>query len=162
MPYERRALRVLMMVHELHKAGYQRLRICPGLAPSGSYWRCAITPVTNVLQSNGALIAKEKEDAAHYTSGQTNEYFEWTDAKTDNAKELAEKFLKRFPKIARKGLGQDWEYVGWYVQMLGLAEKGEFPTACADWYDEPDPRWLPTTKGFNSGLPMPPPGENVK
>lgn len=29
-PTVRRAVRLLRMVHELHKAGYQLLRICPG------------------------------------------------------------------------------------------------------------------------------------
>jgi hypothetical protein len=43
--------------------------------------------------------------------------------------------------------------------MLAKAKTGEFPIAYADWYDDPDPRWLPTTAGFQSGLPMPPPGE---
>jgi hypothetical protein len=31
----RRCTRLLSMVHELHKAGYQRIRISPGLSPSG-------------------------------------------------------------------------------------------------------------------------------
>jgi hypothetical protein len=34
---------VVEMVHELHKAGYQLLRISPGLSPSGIHWRCPIT-----------------------------------------------------------------------------------------------------------------------
>jgi hypothetical protein len=73
-------------------------------------------------------------DTAHYTSGDKNEYFGWKDSKTDTARELAAKFIKQFPGIAQKGLGEDWAYVGWYVQMLGLAERGEFPVAYADWY----------------------------
>jgi hypothetical protein len=162
LPFERRALRVLMMVHELHKAGYQRLRIAPGLSASGCHWRCAITPVSSIMRSHGAKVDTYGENLAHYTSGQENEYFDWKDAKTDTARDLAEKFIKRFPAIVRMSLGQDWEYAGWYVQMLGLAEKGEFPIAYADWYDKPDPRWLPTTKGFDSGLPMPPGGEGRK
>jgi hypothetical protein len=36
-PVARRAVRLLAMVHELHKAGYQRLRICAGY----SVRRCA-------------------------------------------------------------------------------------------------------------------------
>jgi hypothetical protein len=39
-PIFRRALRVLRMVHELHKRGRQRLRIVPTMAPSGLHWRC--------------------------------------------------------------------------------------------------------------------------
>jgi hypothetical protein len=50
----RHSQRVLSMVAELHKLGYQRLRIAPGMSPSGAYWRCLITPVTNILTSHGA------------------------------------------------------------------------------------------------------------
>jgi len=41
--------------------------------------------------------------------------------------------------------GADWASAGWYLGMLAKAERGELPVAYADWYDEPDPRWLPTT-----------------
>lgn len=159
-PHERRALRVLLMVHELHKAGYQRLRICPGMSGSGFHWRCAITPITNTLRSHGAMLLDCEEDTAHYTTGHKNKYFGWTDARTDTARELAAKFIKRFPEIARKGLGQDWQYVGWYVQMLGFAERGDLPVAYADWHIErPYTTQLPTIGKLRSGLPMPPPGE---
>ena len=158
-PDRRRALRVLTMVHELHKAGYQRLRICPGVSPSGCYWRCTVTPVSNILRSNGALISVFDHLAVHYSSGQENDYFGWRDAKKDTARNLAAKFVQRFPEIAQAGLGEDWAYAGWYVQMLGLAERDEFPEAYADWHAVADPRWLPTERGLANRLPMPPPGE---
>jgi hypothetical protein len=157
--YKRRALRVLAMVHELHKAGYQRLRICPGISISGCYWRCAVTSASNILKTHGAMLKNDDGQVALYSSGQDNEYFGWSDAKTDTARELATKFIERFPIIASAGLADDWNYAGWYVRMLGFAERGEFPAAYADWHSNPDPRWLPTTVGFQSGLPMPPGGE---
>ena len=93
-----------------------------------------------------------------YSMGQDNEYFGWSDAKSDTARGLAAKFIARFPRIARLGLGEDWAYAGWYVQMLGFAERGELPVAYDDWSygKQPDPRWLPTTARIESGLPMPP------
>lgn len=39
------------MVHELHKRGYPKLRICPGMAPSGCAWRCSISHVANILRN---------------------------------------------------------------------------------------------------------------
>jgi hypothetical protein len=157
-PTIRRAQRVLLMVHELHKLGCQRLRIVPGMAPSGCYWRCAVTHIGNILTTHGAKL-KDWDDAALYTSGQDNTYFGWEDTRYDTSRQLAAKFIDRFPEITRKGQGEDWPYAGWYVQMLGIAERGEFPVAYGDWDGEPNPRWLPTTKGFDSGLPMPPGGE---
>jgi hypothetical protein len=159
-PTLRRAQRVLLMVHELHKRGYQRVRIVPGMSPSGIHWRCAVTHIGNILTTHGAMAtACNDDECARYTSAQDNEYFGWEDAHQDTARQLATKFLERFPVIARKGQGVDWLYAGWYVQMLGLAERGIFPLAYADWYSDPDPQWLPTTEGFESGLPMPPGGE---
>jgi hypothetical protein len=85
---ERRALRVLVMVPELHKAGYQYLRIAPAMSPSGCHWRCAISPASNKKKSHGAKTVNYSKTVAHYTSGPENEYFEWKDAKTDTAREL--------------------------------------------------------------------------
>lgn len=153
---ERRALRVLQMVHELHKAGYQRIRICPGMSASGGSWRCAVTPMDNIERNHGAMLVDWDNGVARYTSGQKNHYFEWMDAESDTARELAAKFIARFPEIARRGLGQDWSYAGWYVQMLGFAEREEFPTAYADWHGTPHPNWLSTDRNLISKLPMPP------
>jgi hypothetical protein len=155
----RRALRVLRMVHELHKLGYQRLRIVPGMSPSGCHWRCSVTHIGNILKAHGAMYQHFDRDMAHYSSGQMNEYFGWLDAHQATVRQLAARFLERFPEIARQGHGLDWSYAGWYVQMLGFAERGAFPVAYADWYHDPDPRWLPTTARTDSGLPMPPGGE---
>jgi hypothetical protein len=158
-PAVRRAQRVLLIVHELHKLGYQRLRIAPGMSSSGMHWRCSVSHIGNILSTHGARLRDFDRDSAHYTSAQNNAYFDWKDASRDTARQLAAKFLERFPGIAKKGKGQDWPYAGWYVQMLGFAERGAFPVAYADWYSEPSPEWLPTTEGFQSGLPMPPGGE---
>jgi hypothetical protein len=53
----------------------------------------------------------------------------------------------------------DLPYAGWYVQMLGLAERGVFPIAYADWFGEPAAGCLPTTDCAQSRLPLPPGGE---
>ena len=158
-PIIRRSVRILTMVHELHKLGYQRLRIMPGMSPSGGFWRCNVTPVSNILRTHGAMARTFNGDSANYTSGMSNEYFGWTDARHFTARRLAEEFVRRFPVIVDAGRGRDWAYAGWYMEMLGFAERGELPVAYSDWWEAPDSRWLPTTAGLQSGLPMPPPGE---
>lgn len=129
---KRRALRLLGMVHELHKIGYQLLRIVPGMAPSGCYWRCHITSADNV-RGNGWEPKDWEEGIALYTSGDEDKYFGWKDAPGKNARLLASLFIERFPAIAAKGSGWDWAYAGWYVTMLGAAEAGEFPVYFADY-----------------------------
>jgi hypothetical protein len=163
---DRRMLRVLAMVHELHKAGYQRLRVSPGIGGPGA-WRCLVTPVSNIERKHGAIAKDGLRLVALHGGASGNKYFEWRDAKTDTARELASKFIERFPEIAREAMGEDWAYAGWYVQMLGFAERGDFPVAFDDsfGYQKLDPRWLPTTRGLSQGdptashLPMPPRGE---
>jgi hypothetical protein len=147
------------MVHELHKRGFQRLRVMPGMSPSGTSWRCNVTPASNILRTHGAMARDFGALTAHYTSGMENAYFGWEDARTDTARVLAEKFVGRFPEIAEAALGRDWAYVGWYGEMLGIAEQGYLPVAYADWWDPPPPGLLPTTPAYPRGLPMPPGGE---
>ncbi len=149
--------KILRMVGELHLRGYQRLRIAPGMAPTGGAWRCAITCVTNISGSHGALMVDENRLAAHYTTGAGREYFGWKDVKHATPSHLADLFLKRLPTIAHAGLGSDWVYAGWYVEMLHLTYPNLFPIAYADW-DLPSDH-LPTTGGGTGvKIPLPPAG----
>jgi hypothetical protein len=95
----------------------------------------------------------------HNTTGQDNEYFGWADARDDTVQQLAARFLERFPEIARLGRGRDWPYAGWYVEMLGFAERGAFPVSYADWLGAPDAGRLSTTGSESDQVPMPPGGE---
>lgn len=106
------------------------------------------------------MISDWDRSTPHYKSGQDNEYFGWHDAKHDNVQQLAQKFAERFPEIVAAAKGDDWNYAGWCVRMLGYAENGNFPVAFADWAGkESDPRFLPLL-GTESDLLMPPPGDS--
>jgi hypothetical protein len=125
-PLVRHATRVIAMVHELHKAGYQRIRMLPYLAPSGCFWRCAITYSDNI-EDDGYHIRNEDYDGhlvAPYTTGDDNQCFGWKDAGKLSARELAVRFLREFPLIAERGQGRDWMYAGWVTDVLGRAELG--------------------------------------
>jgi hypothetical protein len=167
-PEQRRAQRVFSMVAELHKRGYQRLRVVPCLSGSGMHWRCWVTPASNILRTHGAHLANWDIDdrvMAGYSSGQDNEFFGWTDRKTSSARELADTFIERFPQVCADSRGADWAYAGWFVELLGIAERGWFPIVYADWRideehgleliypgdQEPDEH--------KPSLPPPPPGE---
>lgn len=151
----RRAQRVLAMVHELHKVGFQRLRVDAHLAPSGLAWRCKILPKSGASRHHGAVDTASMPSVLHSSAFEC-EYFGWSDAKYDTARQLAQKFLERFPHIARSGRGRDPEYAGWYVEMLGHAERGALPVIYSN--DEgPRLDYVVTTGDVR--LPMPPPGE---
>lgn len=171
----RRGVRVLRMVHEFHKRGHQRLRVSPGLSPSGAHWRCGVTHAANTSPENGAILLNYNRETAHYSSADENRCFGWPEAKSDTARELATKFVERFPGVMEKGLGRDWAYAGWYAEMLGIAERGCLQVAYADWYpgEEPGAGWLELacTEGAPpelraARLPVPPsarpPGEGPR
>lgn len=133
-PWARNALRLLGMVHELHKQGYQRLRIYSGIAPSGVFWRCTIHPKDLDEQERDRMDACEPATAlvARYTTGDDRNYFQWKDCAQDDARALGQKFLQRFPALAGMGFGRDWAYAGWFTEILGHAEHGHFPVSYWD------------------------------
>lgn len=124
-PSIRRACRLLAMVHELHKAGYQRLRIAPGYSADGKEWRCLLTSADDV-RSDGWIPA-ESGYSASYSGKEGKKFFGWTDAGDDDARKLAAKFVERFPELSRASAGRDWAYAGWLASVLGQAENGRLP-----------------------------------
>lgn len=124
-PTIRRALRVLSMVHELHKAGYQRLRVCAGYTLDLQHWRCHVGPAAHFHRDG--WTPGDSASLLLYSTALDHEYFGWTDAANDDARRLAAKFLDRHPDLAKRAAGEDWAYAGWFAQILGRAEHGSLP-----------------------------------
>jgi hypothetical protein len=153
--------KVLRLVQELHLRGYQRLRIVPYMAPSGAYWRCTITPASNILRTHGALLVSDDDRlVARYSSGAEREYFGWSDVAHARPSDLASVFTKRMPALVEAGRGSDWVYVGWYVEMLNLTFPDSLPVAFAD-YSAPTHYLTTVGPGPTRRIPLPPPGEAV-
>jgi hypothetical protein len=101
--------------------------------------------------------------AAIYTSGDENRYFGWEDCHGDTARQLATKFVVRFPTICARGKGADWPYAGWYVHVLGIAEQGALPDALSEYFNAITAGYLETITAGAFGpanhetLPLPPP-----
>jgi hypothetical protein len=150
--------KVLRMVAELHNRGYQRIRISPGMSPSGNSWRCLITPVTNICKDHGAMTVSYGDMTAKYTSANERKYFDWEDCAHVTPSRLAELFTTRFPEISMAGKGADWAYAGWYQEMMWLTYPRSFPIAFADW-DLPKTHLVSTGEISNIVIPMPPGGE---
>ena len=156
----RNASKVLFMVAELHRMGYQRLRIAPGISPSGIYWRCGVTHVDNIRPDHGAMAMDESSDLTTYSSAAGDHFFGWDDAGDDSPDELARKFIERFPVIARLGRGDDEDYARWYESVVSLARSGDLPYAYSDWQGDHEEGILPTV-GKTVRLAMPPGGDGV-
>lgn len=145
-PYET-AIRLLEMIHELHRAGYQRVRFSSGMAPSGLHWRCAITHTGNI-SDDGLRVLNHSlaDDVAHYSTGSLDRYFNWPDAEGRPAKELAALFVQRFSQIVRKGAGDDPAYADWLIDLLGRVDapgRTGLPVYFADYPIEIEPRDRP-------------------
>jgi hypothetical protein len=171
----RRAVRVLAMVGELHRRGYQKLRVMPFMSPSGNAWRCWIGPDTLFYRNHGAFAREaghSEEDqstslSARYTTG-ADHYFDWQDADKDDARTLADKFLIRFTRLAGQGEGWSYVYAGWYQRLLGLAEQGWIPVVLSDYgsfsfkritLEDHRPQEWRTANEKAPTLPLPPSGK---
>ena len=155
-------IKVLEMVAALHRRGYERLRIEPGMSPSGMSWRCGITRAENMDPENGALCVNSGgPEMAFYTSAAGDEFFDWDDASSLDTEQLADRFLLEFPEICSLGQGEDPEYVAWYELMLSFARTGGLPYAYDDYgdYDDEPPGFVPTMGERNGKLPLPPVGD---
>ena len=135
--------RFLATIHELHKLGYQGVRISPGRSPSGAHWRCAVAAAPNIRRDGWSLV--DYFEAAHYSSADGARLFGWDDAPGKRPPQLARMFVERLPQLAADGAGMDYPYAGWFAALLGAVEHGRLPVFYADY--ELD----------LSGLDMPPP-----
>ena len=142
--------RFLAMIHELHKLGYQGVRISPGWSASGVHWRCSVAAASNIGPDGWSLI--DSFEGAHYSSGAGARYFEWEDAPRKSPRQLAQMFIERFPQLTSESIGMDYAYAGWFVAALGAVEHGRLPAFYADYppdlsrLDLPPPppkRWPP-------------------
>jgi endonuclease/exonuclease/phosphatase family metal-dependent hydrolase len=148
---------LLEMVQVLHQRGYERIRINPGMAPSGCYWRCGILPASMTVRGRSDIGYVEP---ARYSSGQGKKYFGWTDTISDSPETLATKFVERFLSLAREGFGRDPAYASWYSRMLKETAPDGFIYAFADY---PVPKdHLPVQNKPGMEIPLPPPWSGSK
>jgi hypothetical protein len=115
------AVRVLRMVSELHRLGYQRVRAmpCAGLTS----YRVWIAPAPAFSRVNGAFCIDMDAVSTCYDASAEDAYFGWQDARTDTARALARKFIERNERVCAFGQGSDWAYAGWLSDLLAMLER---------------------------------------
>lgn len=120
------------MLSELHRLGYQNLRGMPYMHPLG--FRFAIAP-KDFFADNGVALPTSLlvGDDVNVAITGAIDYFGWNDTAGNDARALAEKFVQRFPAIAAKGRGRDWEYAGWVSELVGFLEGGDMVPIC--WWE---------------------------
>jgi hypothetical protein len=115
------SVRILRMVSELHRMGYQRMRVMPHEGPTS--YRVWIAPASAFSRVNGAYCADMEMASVCYFGPSEDKYFDWDDAEYDDARQLAEKFIRRFERVCELGFGSDWAYAGWLADLLAKLEQ---------------------------------------
>jgi hypothetical protein len=128
--YMRNRYKLLLMVKELHKRGYENLRVVPSLSPTGLAWRCEF-----VIRTGEHFIA----------SNWISELEEGRELIKHTPEELADMFSRENYIFTDKCRGENKEYSEWYSNMVNSLENGELPYAFADYFSPTD-HWE-TSKG---------------
>lgn len=111
--------KIFDVVAELHRRGYQRLRIFPMLSPSGCYWRCNLLPLDNVCTMTHSYPL-EYEDALLYSSGEGPRFLDGlADLNVDSAESIADKMIQSFSadpeSVVARAKGDDTPYAEWFT-----------------------------------------------
>ena len=158
----RRGQRVIRMVSELHRLGFQKLRFQPVFSPLSR--RIELDSADRFSPSNGAWMMQGASPlTVRYSSADADGYFDWPDARSATARQLADRFVVRFPEICALTRGRDWAYTGWTNELLGVLEReSALPFVAAPFSSVPPERLdhlpLQRTCGRHSAFDLPPPG----
>ena len=129
--------KLLYVVLELHKRGYEKLRVVPSLSPSGLAWRCSF-----VYRKGSGLIVSTWMD--QFSTDETE--IEYTN------EELTDLFERKHSDFLRYCRGRDTEYVEWYGNMLQQLVEDELPFAFAEYFSPTD-YWKTTNNRKIQTLP---------
>ena len=119
--------KLLFVVAELHRQGYEHLKVYPSVSPNGMSWRCSIyyhenrdheeAVISNWLDKFGDIRDKEIELSIF---------------------DLSRHFALDFIEIVSKCKGANREYVVWYWSMVHKLRPEELPYAESDYFSSRD------------------------
>ena len=124
----RHATRFLLIVSEMHKRGFQGLRIVPEMTDDPFHWLCHLVLGVDMDPGHGAYFQVSMGGGVPYSSA--NDEYVWSDRPGSTARELADQLERAsFSSWLEGARVDDFAYAGWYLKMLGMAERGYLPTA---------------------------------
>ena len=160
--------RLLLMVAELHKLGYECTRIVPFVVDTagGGDWHCIVAPAAMISPAHGAQIDKHIDWwGKPYSPGMDFPYIMGRAYWEPPFEPIsAENLIRRYPKLAELCLGRDRDYVEWYQHMLQATAPDGVIYNCAEcWGEEELPgnrmRVLTPEGTRDVPVPLPPPGK---
>ena len=115
--------KILYVAENLHKKGYQNLRIVPSLSPSGLSWRCSFATI------------KEGRIVNVYASTWLQEFYEINDKEIElTIEELTNLFIEKEIDFLQNCKGKNEEYVKWFESVIQNLKEDELPYAYADYF----------------------------
>ena len=84
------------------------------------------------MQENGRAVTDPASNVVHQSTADGVAPFGWKDAGDNPARELARRFVERFPETAARGAGSDRAHADWFAAMMAIAETGQLPIFFAD------------------------------
>lgn len=128
--------RLMAMVRELHKAGYQRLYLYSWPKPSGLHWRWH-------LFTGARQWLQRPWREGWYGSGadyNLNPVMGWGDKPADSAHELVSALARFDPQGLAQALGRDEDHAAWFADVCdALLPNYAFSLG----WDGPQPEYLP-------------------
>lgn len=110
----------MLLLHTLHKRGFERLRLSAGISPSGLHWRYEIASVQSFNPDGVTLKDELYARGAFDSSNGKSPPFGWEGAKAASSEEFADWFVERYPAVVEAGGGADAAYAAWYEHVLEL------------------------------------------
>jgi O-acetyl-ADP-ribose deacetylase len=143
------AVRALQGVQTLHRRGFHRIRILPGLNASGSAWRVVITTAENLGPKEDFYRIRDERRAVFYSSAGGPEFGGGVVTAGTPPQEVADLILRALPGIEP---ADDPAYVGWFAGLMEHVGPDTLPIAYADYFDDSE-GWL---VGPSRRYPVPP------
>ena len=132
--YNTGAYEIIMAVDELHKQGYEQLRLLPGMSPNGCAWRWNIYPRCTMGRNNffecngyGEVVIYNVSNIPHGSTNQTKSGIAISDVVN------ALKIL--FPDVIEKGHQPDQKYVEWFKYIVEGAKQDQYVIAFGEYFD---------------------------
>lgn len=158
--------RVLLMVRELHRMGFEQIRAAPYMYPIA--WRCPVIPALWVWREHGCRcddyigMMPEALTGGHnrrytYSSAEGQQPFQWQGVHFATPRQLAERFVHELPQLVDAARAPDQAYIAWYDEMLAQTEPNGVVYAFGE-YQDPQPDTLYTAHCRVQRVAAPPPG----
>lgn len=143
-------LLILDAVVLLHARGYERVRVHPGVSPSGMHWRISVKIARSTMGSDQPRPMKTS-GPFFYSTGSGDDVAGLRVSSTTSVNQMANWILD---VLGNPSTETDPGYVRWFAELVALSHaSGALPIAYADYFDPKDGWEI----GWGSGLRIPHP-----